>query len=450
MSLLDPSQQGPCFPKRGFKAAELSARLAELRSSLTSDLHGAFSMHCLADSSDHYMPESRRLGDEAYEAFKRFNAIFSGLEPAAAQIEDDVMAMCTEIFNGGAQGRCNITGGGTESIYCAMLAMREWARANRPEVREPEFVAPYTAHISFSRAAHNFGLAIKRVAVGPDWRIRPADLEAAIGERTIGLVASAPNWPYGLVDPVPEIAAIAERRGLWMHVDACVGGYVLPFAKQAGLSVPDFDFKVPGVCSISADLHKYGYVPKPCSTVLWRSETYQQHHYYVADDWPDGAYLSQSLMGSRPFAPTAAAWAMLNSLGEEGLIAQARAIMSTKEALIAGISAIAGLEPWHNDLPLMVISAREIDVAHVVGGMRERGWVLFGNEVPPSIHLTLDPLPPRIIEALLDDLRAVVQASSAGATSSGEFEYGLSKRRSARWIEQARRLALAQRKARRT
>src|SRR5579859_1296746 len=180
MSLLDPSQQGRCFPIRGFPAADISARVAQLKTSLTSELHGAFSMHCLADS-DHYMPESRRLGDEAYEAFRRFNAIFSGLEPAAAQIEDDVMAMCAEIFNGGADGRCNITSGGTESIYCAMLAMREWAKAHLPRIRDPEFVAPYTAHISFSRAAHNFGLKIKRVPVGPDRRVLPADLEAEIG-----------------------------------------------------------------------------------------------------------------------------------------------------------------------------------------------------------------------------------------------------------------------------
>jgi sphinganine-1-phosphate aldolase len=441
MSLLEPSRHDRVFPQRGFAPVDVSRRLAELKASMTSDLHGSFSMHCLADS-DHYMPVARRLGDQAFDAFKRFNAIFSGLEPAAAQIEDDVMAMCTEIFGGGADGRCNITGGGTESIYCAMLAMREWARSHRPRACEPEFVAPYTAHISFSRAAHNFGLRIKRVPVGPDWRIRPADLEAAIGEHTIGLIASAPNWPYGLVDPIPEIAEIALRHGLWMHVDACVGGYVLPFAKKAGFGVPDFDLAVPGVCSISADLHKYGYVPKPCSTVLWRSEAYQRYHYYIPDDWPDGAYLSQSLMGSRPFAPTAAAWAMLNSLGEEGFIAQARAIMATKAALLEGISRIEGLEPWHNDLPLMVVSARELDIANVVGGMRNKGWILFGNEVPPSLHLTLDPLPDPTIESFLTDLRAAVEEAKAGSAAAGDFEYGLSKsRRSARWIERARRMA---------
>jgi glutamate/tyrosine decarboxylase-like PLP-dependent enzyme len=441
VSLLNSPLPKHSFPKHGYATADISARLAELRAAVTSELHGAFSMHCLADS-EHFMPESRRLGDEAFNAFKRFNAIFSGFEPSASQIEDDVMAMCTEIFNGGSAGRCNITGGGTESIYCAMLAMREWAKSNLPHVRDPEFVAPYTAHISFSRAAHNFGLKIKRVPVGPDWRIRPADLEAAIGEQTIGLVASAPNWPYGLVDPVPEIAAVAQRRGLWMHVDACVGGYVLPFAKKAGFSLPDFDLSVPGVCSLSADLHKYGYVPKPCSTILWQSESYQQYHYYIPDDWPDGAYLSQSLMGSRPFAPTAAAWAILNALGEDGFVSQARAIMATKAALVEGIAAIEGLEPWRNDLPLLVVSARDLDIAHVVGGMRSKGWVFLGNEQPPSMHLTIDPLPDHVIESLLVDLRSVVAAIRAGDAVSGDLQYGLAKtQRTANWIEQAGRLA---------
>jgi glutamate/tyrosine decarboxylase-like PLP-dependent enzyme len=323
-----------------------------------------------------------------------------------------------------------------------MLAMREWAKSAWPHIHEPEFVAPYTAHISFSRAAHNFGLKIKRVPVGPDWRIRPADIEAAISSNTVGLVGSAPNWPYGMVDPIPAIAAIAARRGLWMHVDACVGGYVLPFAKKAGLSLPDFDLSVPGVCSLSADLHKYGYVPKPCSTILWRSEEDQRFHYYIADDWPGGAYLSQSLMGSRPFAPTAAAWAILNAMGEDGFVSQAQAIMAAKEALVEGISRIGGLEPWRNDLPLLIISARGLDITHVVGGMRRKGWVFLGNEQPPSMHLTIDPLPDQVIESFLVDLRSVVAEIKAGSTVAADLQYGLAKtRRTARWIERARPIA---------
>jgi glutamate/tyrosine decarboxylase-like PLP-dependent enzyme len=441
MSLFDPPNGTRSFPRQGHDPQAISRRIAELRGSLTSELYGAYSMHCLADS-EHFMPEWRRLGDEAFDAFKRFNAIFSGFEPGAAQIEDDVMQMCTEIFNGGAEGRCNLTSGGTESIYCAMLAMREWARETHPNVSTPELVAPVTAHVSFSRAARCFGYKIKRVPVGPDLRIRAADLEAAIGPDTVCLVGSAPNWPYGIVDPIPEIAAIAKRRGLWMHVDACVGGYVLPFAKKAGFVVPDFDLSVPGVCSLSADLHKYGYVPKPSSTILWRSEEYQRFHYYIVDDWPGGAYLSQSLIGSRPFAPIAAAWAIFNAQGEDGFIAQARTIMQAKQALVEGISKIAGLEVLDNDLPLLVVSSRSFDIAHVVGGMRTKGWVLLGNEHPPAMHLTLDPLPRAIISALLADLRVVVEEVRRGQAAAGELQYAMVKtKRTSRWIERAREIA---------
>jgi sphinganine-1-phosphate aldolase len=441
VSLLNTPKTCQRFPRRGFPASAVAARVAELRATFTSELHAAFSMHCLADS-EHYLPESRRLGDEAFEAFNRFNAIFTGLEPAAAEIEDDVMEMCTEIFNGGADGRCNITCGGTESIYCAILAMREWAKVNMPGVREPELVAPNTAHISFSRAARNFGLKLIRVPVGPDRRVRVSDLETAVTRQTIGVVASAPSWPYSLVDPVPEIAALAKSRGLWMHVDACVGGYILPFAKKAGLEVPDFDFSVPGVCSISADLHKYGYVPKPASTILWRSEAFQQFHYWIEDDWPGGAYLSQSLMGSRPFGPTAAAWAILNAMGEEGMVAQAREIMATRDAIVDGISRIDGLQPWPSDPPLLIVESRDLDIRRVVGGMRSRGWVFFGNEFPPAMHLTIDPLPRDYIDSLLSDLQAVVAAVHSGTVSTGEIEYGMAKgRRTSQWIERARRIA---------
>jgi sphinganine-1-phosphate aldolase len=442
MSLVESSiVEARKFPRRGHDPVTISRRIAELRSSLTPELHGAYSMHCLADS-EHFMPESRRLGDEAFDAFKRFNAIFSGFEPSAAQIEDDVMEMCTEIFNGGDEGRCNLTSGGTESIYCAMLAMREWARHNYPRISQPELIAPVTAHVSFSRAARNFGFTIKRVALGADLRVRAADLEAAIGPNTVCLVGSAPNWPYGIVDPIPEIAAIAERRGLWMHVDACVGGYVLPFAKKAGLQIPDFDLKVPGVCSLSADLHKYGYVPKPSSTILWRSEEYQRFHYFIVDDWPGGAYLSQSLIGSRPFAPIAAAWAILNAMGEDGFIEQARTIMKAKAALLKGFSEIEGLEVLRNDLPLIVVSARGFDITHVVGGMRAKGWILLGNEHPPAMHLTIDPLPIEVIEALLADLRVVVAEVREGRVTAGDLQYGMSKaRRTSRWIERARDIA---------
>jgi glutamate/tyrosine decarboxylase-like PLP-dependent enzyme len=394
---------------------------------LPTDELGSLSMHCLADSS-HFMPEFRRIGDEAYASFGRLNAVFSPMVPAAGKIEDDVLDMCVEIFNGGKEGRCNITSGGTESIYCAMVAMREWAKATRPRVQNPVVVAPYTAHAAFSRAAHYFGFRLRRVAVGLDYRIRPADIEAAICDATIGVIASAPNWPYGFVDPVSDIAGIAKTRGLWCHIDACVGGYLAPFARIAGYPLPPFDFAVPGVCSISADLHKYAYVPKPCSTILWRSEEYQCYHYFIAADWPDGPYLAHSMLGSRPFGPIVAAWAILNSLGERGFVALARDIMESKAALVRGIAKIDGLHPWDNDLSLLVISGEGVDITAVASAMKMKGWALLGNQEPPSIHLTIDPLTPAAIDRFLTDLADATNDVRSGRVAPRDvLAYGLAK-----------------------
>ena len=449
MSLLRQTSSEPMqprFPREGFSREEISGRLEDFAKTLTPDTQGSLSMHCLADS-DHYMPEFRQLGDEAYDVFRRFNAIFSGFEPAAAAIEDDVLDMCVEVFDGGSEGRCNLTGGGTESIYCAMVAMREWARDTKPEITSPEVVAPYTAHAAFTRAAHYFGFQVKRVPVGPDsvagsWRVDAAALEAAITPNTIGLVGSAPNWPYGMFDPLEALGQIALERGLWLHVDACVGGYLAPFARKAGYPIPPFELSVPGVCSLSADLHKYGYVPKPCSTVLWRSEAQQQYHYFVASDWPDGPYLAQAMLGSRPFAPTAAAWAILNSLGESGFVEVARQIMSSKNRLVEGIRKIEGLDPWENDLSLLVVSAQDLDITLVVGGMRSKGWVLLGNEEPPSIHLTVDPLTDEAIDLFLADLADVTRRVRKGeSVEEGGLDYGLASGGGVpRWILDAVKL----------
>ena len=439
MSLLKTSESNdPSFPKTGYSAEAIESRLAELQETLTPDIQGSLSMHALADS-EHFMPEFRVIGDRAYEVFRRFNAIFSAFVPAAGAIEDDVLDMCVEIFQGGETGRCNITAGGTESIYSAMVAMREWARDHKPHITEPELVTPYTAHVAFSRAAHYFGFTIRRVPVGADWRVDPADIEAAITDNTIGIAASAPNWPYGMFDPIEDLAAVALRHDLWFHTDACVGGYIAPFAKKAGYPIPNFDFSVPGVCSISADLHKYGYVPKPCSTVLWRSDEQQKYHYYMASDWPDGPYLAQAMLGSRPFAPTAAAWAILNVMGEDGFTELARQIMSSKQRLVDGIRTVDGLTPWDNDLSLVVVTAEGLDIQQVAGGMRARGWVLLGNEDPPSIHLTVDPMTDEAINLFVNDITAVVDSIREGETvERGSLDYGLATGRTTpRWIDDA-------------
>ncbi len=409
------------FPTRGRSSDQVLAELDQLKQEMTPDMAGKLSSNSLK-GGDHI----QRLIEQAYEKFFSYNALFSFQQAGAARLENDVMDMCTEIMHGGEEARCNITSGGTESIFCALHAMREWAKEHKPEITEPEIVAPYSIHSTFSKGAHFIGIKVIRVPVADDFLADVEAIKAAIGPNTIGIAASAPSWPYGLVDPVEELGQVALEHDLWFHVDACVGGYILPFMREAGAEIPLYDFRVPGVSTISADLHKYGYAAKPCSTVLWRSKAEQQYHYVPITDWPCGLYVSQSFVGSRPLAATAAAWAVLNYMGESGYVDNAREILAVKQAIIERVEAIDGLSCWQTHGPLLMIQAgTELGIERVVGGMSERGWVLLGVNEPPAIHLTIDPMDHEYLSRFLDDLSEVVAAIRSGRQDrEGLLSYG--------------------------
>jgi glutamate/tyrosine decarboxylase-like PLP-dependent enzyme len=208
-------------------------------------------------------------------------------------------------------------------------------------------------------------------------------------------------------------------------VDACVGGYVLPFFRELGVEMPAYDFSVPGVRSISADLHKYGYAPKPCSTVLWRSQTEQGYHYMPITEWACGLYLSQGFVGSRTLGPVAGIWALMHYWGREGYLENARAILAVKQAIIDCCAATPGLLTWETHGPLLMIASDEFDIRLIVGGMEARGWRLLGVNNPPAIHLTLDVMEEEYLELFLDDLAAIAADVRAGrADEEGLLSYG--------------------------
>jgi glutamate/tyrosine decarboxylase-like PLP-dependent enzyme len=421
MSLLNRKDDDHAFPSTGTRADQVLERINELKSNLPSRAHGQFGLYAMEGEDS-----VQQLGEQAYRAFIRMNTVFSSVLPGLAMIEDDLQAMCVELHNGGRSGRANITSGGTESIYCALHAMRERARVENPEISVPEIIAPYSAHIAFSRGAHFLGMKLIRVPTGKNYRAEVSLIEQAVGSNTVGVVASAPCWPYDLFDPVSEIAQLTVSRDLWLHVDACVGGFLAPFLQAMGQPIPEYDFRVPGVNSISADLHKYGYSPKPCSSVLWRSEQEQKFHYHACSDWPSGPYLSQSMLGSGPAGATVAAWAVLNHLGRQGYEKIAERIINTKEKLIAGIGQIDGLSTWKTDTASLMIVSEIFDIHEVTAGMNALGWVLWGNNEPPLIHLTIDPTMDDVIQRFLADLEQVVNSLHAGKihASAGTGVYG--------------------------
>lgn len=323
----------------------------------------------------------------------------------------------------------SITTGGSESIFCGVHGMREWGRDRLPPGRVAEVVAPTSAHPALSKACHYLGLKLVRVALGDDYRADVGAMEAAITRDTIGLVGSAPCWPYGLYDPIPGLSDLAQRKGLWLHVDACVGGYLAPFMADAGYPVPyEWDFRLPGVTSISADLHKYGYAAKPASTIAFRSEAFRRWHEFAASDWSGTPYVTPGFVGSRPIGSVASAFAILNFLGREGYVGLARAAMRNKDRLLAGVAKIPGLRPWASDAILAYYTSDDpaVPVEKIVGGLREKGWTSFGTPTPPLVQLAVPPFPDdgSLIDLYLADLAGVVARIQAGdAVATGELKY---------------------------
>lgn len=363
----------------------------------------------------------QEIGRTAFNMFLSDNGLMSLRSEWMGNIESELTQMCASLFHPTATTTATLTSGGSESIYSAIHAMREWARDKMPHVKDPEIVVPYSAHPAFSKACHYFGLRLRRIPLGEDLRASVPLMEQAISDTTIGLVGSAPCWPYGLYDPVDAIAAIAAARGLWMHVDACVGGYLAPFLEPLGHRFPVWDFRAPGVMSISADLHKFGYCPKPASTILWRSAELLRYHYVHPADWPGGQYQTTGFAGTRTAGAIFAAWSVLQYLGHEGYTRLARQLMQTKARLVDGVNAIDGMRAWHNDLFPVALESTDTDLATIKAEMSRLGWVLAGCAEPPLINIPMDAgTDDEMVDMFLEDLQTIVQRARRGEITSRE------------------------------
>jgi glutamate/tyrosine decarboxylase-like PLP-dependent enzyme len=383
---------------------------------------------------------------EVYAAYSQTNPLHADLWPSVVKYEAEVIAMTAELLGGAAVSAEHgparrgplaalrgpvagvISSGGTESIMLAMKTYRDWARAERGVTR-PQVIAPSTAHVAFDKAAQCFGIELVRVPVAADTRADVAATARAIGRNTICLVGSAPAFPHGGIDPIAELSELARQRGLGFHTDACLGGFVLPFARQLGYPVPEFDFHLPGVTSISADTHKYGYAAKGTSVVLYRSAELRRHQYFTATDWPGGMYLSPTFAGSRPGALSAACWASLMSMGQDGYLDATRKILETAAQLREGIAAIPGLRVLGDPLWVIAFASDELDIYRVLEGMGERHWNLNGLHLPPALHLcvTLRHAQDGVAARFLADLRAVVEEVRHHPAEKGKLApiYGL-------------------------
>lgn len=403
------------IPAHGKPEAQVMAELDAFRAREPDYVRGAMSAHAMRGSE-----ELQAVSREAFLRYFSYNALVRRYFPGFLELEGQVTSAVAALMSGGAEGIVtNLTSGGTESNFCAMHAAREWARVNRPDATAPEIVAPYSAHATLSKACHYLGLKLVRTPLGADYRADVEAMAAAVGPNTIGFAVSAPQWPHGLYDPIAEVAQVALAKGLWLHVDACIGGFMAPFVERAGYPVPPWDFRIEGVTSISADAHKYGYAAKPLSTISWRNAELQKFNHVFPGDWPCGPYMAPAFSGSRPAGSTASAWSVFQYLGEDGYVALARKAMEAKQRFAEGIAAIDGLEPWDTDLAILVFGSRKIPVQQIVAGMTERNWPMGGTLAPPLVHLVVDAISDEAVDAFLSDLRDTVSRIEGGEDIAG-------------------------------
>ncbi len=345
-----------------------------------------------------------------YDQFYTENALNPTATPSLAEIEAETVSMCADLFHGDENTRGNITTGGTESILLAIKTARDWARKNRPQVKKPNVVLPESVHPAFMKAFHYFDVDFTVTQTGADGKADVKALREAVNKDTIMLVASAPSYPYGVMDPISEIAVIAREKNLLFHVDACIGGFMLPFIKELGYAIPSFDFEVDGVTSISADIHKYGYSSKGASVILYKEAALRKFQFSLYTKWHGGIYGSPTMMGTRAGSCIAGAWAALKGIGREGYLEMAEATMKATRAIQSGIETIDGLEiVGKPDMSLIAFTSNKLDIYALADELNKRGWHFERQQLPPTLHLTVNYIHRNITDEFINDLREAVE-----------------------------------------
>ena len=386
----------------------------------------------------HAGDEHRAFLNKVFSLFSHENTIQFDLCPSMFKMESEIISMTAKMLNGDAVKDHNpqdqvcgtVTSGGTESILMAMKAYRDWARADKG-IAEPEIIMPHTAHPAFDKAGEYFGIKMVHIPVSaPDFRVDPRAVENQINDHTVAIVGSAGNYPYGLIDPLEALSDIALKHDVGMHVDGCLGGFIFPWLEKLGYDIPPFDFRLPGVTSMSADTHKYGFALKGTSVVLYRNNIFRRHQYFNVPDWPGGLYASPTAAGSRSGGLTAATWAALVYLGKAGYLQAAKSIMAVADKIKAGIEAIPELTLIGNPTFVISFHSEALDVFHINDFMKTKGWRFNVLQLPPALHFCVtmpQTFAEDVAERFLEDLYAGLDyaKSKAGTVAETTALYGL-------------------------
>ncbi|GAB2887709.1 pyridoxal phosphate-dependent decarboxylase family protein [Nocardioides pacificus] len=397
----------------------MSDALARLRELQTGDLpvHGGRTLAYVYDSG---LADVDRIGREAVAAYAGSNGLDPTAFPSLLTMENELVGFACDLLDAPASAVGTVTSGGTESVLLAV----QGARDARPDIARPRMVIPETAHAAFHKAAHYFGVEAVMVPVGPDFRTVPAAMAAAIDDDTVLVVVSAPSYAHGVVDAVAEVASAAAARGVRCHVDACIGGWVLPYAARLGRDVPAWTFAVDGVTSISVDLHKYGYAPKGTSLLLHRNAALRRPQYFSSARWPGYTMLNTTMQSTKSGGPLAGAWAVVETLGDAGYLTLAREVFAAVDAIVAGLVALPALRLVVSPDSTLIALATDgsCDAFTVCDEMAARGWFvqpqMTHGDQPPTIHLSVSAATLPHVDEFLSALRASVDAAVAAGPVS--------------------------------
>lgn len=393
------------FPQNSRTEEEL---LAELRDRKSDDLAWkkgrAFSYVYYAEAA---ITETLK---KAYLEYFSENALNPSAFPSLRKMEIEVIHMCLSLFEAPEQAVGSMTSGGTESILMAVKSAKEYAKINNPQIKHPEIIMPISAHPAFNKAMDYFGIKAVIVPIAEDYRVDAEVMKNAISPNTIMLVASAPSYPQGVVDPIVKIGEIALANQLLFHVDACVGGFVLPFIDDLPHS---WNMSVPGVTSMSADIHKYGFASKGSSVILYNDPELRKSQFYIYTDWPGGMYGSPAIMGTKPGGAIAVAWTILQLLGNEGYKRMVAKSMATAARIQKTINTIDGLHVYAKpDMCIYSFGSDKFDIYELGDELHLKGWLLDRQQNPPAIHMSISPFHEHIVAEFEEDLRTSVQKLS--------------------------------------
>lgn len=403
------------LPQQGSSWSDLEARMREMAKGDVKWRDGRTGLYIFNAGE-----EVERVQKTAYAMFSAENGLGPAAFPSIAQMEREVVAIGLALLNAPEGAAGAMTSGGTDSIFLAVKAARDHARTKKGMNGPLNIVIPFTAHPAFDKACAVMDIEVRRIPT-KDCLADVAAMDAAMDGATLMIVGSAPCFPFGLIDPIEALGELAERRNAWFHVDACVGGYLAPFVRMNGVDLPQFDFTVPAVQSISGDLHKYGYASKGASTVFFRSAELKEFMTFDAGPWPLGRMVTPTLAGTRPGGAIAAAWAVIHFLGVEGYREKQRAVTEARAKIEAGVQQLGFRIFGRPQLGILAFAHDKFDALSLYAKMHQRGWFTAALIEPRALHLMLSPKHLEVADQYLADLEACLADDTAAARPAATY-----------------------------